>query len=72
MERCTADSLKRSYFVIYNYDDYVVCYIDDIVELQEKYINYSVKDLKKRFQRKGNPLDVVIDNVFYKLYRFEE
>lgn len=58
---------NEAYFVLYDKNDFIICYFDNLTELS-KHINYDCKHLVYRFNKFGNPLNIVIGNEFYKLY----
>lgn len=62
---------EMSYFVLYDKNDIPVCYFENFEELQ-KHINYRCSDLVTKFNKFGDSIKIVIENQFYKLYRFED
>lgn len=63
--------MENNYFVLYDFNDNIICYIDNIYELVNYLPNYRLRDIKRRFlNSKVGYIGIVIDNVIYKLYRF--
>lgn len=63
--------MEKNYFVLYDVNDNIICYIDNIYELVNYLPNYRLRDIKRRFlNSKFGYIGIVIDNVIYKLYRF--
>lgn len=59
-------------FVLYDENDNVVCYFNNIDELK-KYSNVRPSRIYENFMRSSDCfINIVIDNSTYKLYRFEE
>lgn len=58
-----------SYFVLYDMEDYPICYYSNLEELLE-HINYNRYELVRQFKKFGNSIKLVIGNQFYKLYKF--
>ena len=69
----TTNYLKEhSYFVLYDMNDNVVCYLHDYSELPNILPNYRLSDITRNFNKSDGFIQVVCDKSFYKLYRFEE
>ncbi len=60
-----------SYFVLYDYEDFPICYFDSLEDLL-RHINYNRYELVRRFKQFGNDIKIVIENKLYKLYKFEK
>lgn len=58
-----------AYFVLYDKEDYPICYFDNLTELLG-HINYSGRNLLKEFNKHGNSVNIIINNKIYKLYKF--
>ncbi len=59
-----------TYFLLYDFDDNIISYFNDIKEFSIKY-NYEIKELNRKF--KNSLFDYIIlylDNHTYKLYKF--
>lgn len=63
------DFRKENYFVLYDENDYPICYFDNFYELS-KHINYRCSDLVCKFNKFGNCINIVIGNKLYKLVTF--
>jgi len=62
--------MEKNYFVLYDNNDYIVCYFDNIREFAFKY-NYQYYELRRKFKNsKTNFINLILDNVEYKLYSF--
>lgn len=61
---------KENYFILYDLDDFIVCYFDNFKELS-KVFKYSVSDLVHEFNRYDTDrLIVIIHNTKYRLVTF--
>lgn len=59
------------YFVVYDYNDNIVCYFDDFNELKRYLPNYRDRDIRRRFLKsKENFINIIIENTIYKVYKF--
>jgi len=64
------EGMEKNYFVLYDNNDYIVCYFDNIREFAFKY-NYQYYELRRKFKNsKTNFINLILDNVEYKLYSF--
>ena len=63
--------LKKSYFVLYDANDFPICFFEDFWELL-KCINYNKYELIRRFKENNKFIKIVINSEFYKLYRFTD
>lgn len=73
---------KKNDFVLYkyeyendlNYEDDIVCYLENWDELHKKYLkNYRLSDLVYAYNKhKTNIINVIIDEKLYKLATFEK
>ena len=59
----------KTYFVLYDIDDYPLCYFETLEELQ-KSINYDSSKLLYRFKNEGSLIKIIMNNKFYRLARF--
>ena len=66
------DFRKNNYFVLYDLNDEVVCYLKNWEELHNKYLkNYRPNDLAKQFnQNNTDIINIVIDNKKLRLATF--
>lgn len=71
MKYNSKDFRKDNYFVLYDLNDFPICYFDNFDELS-KHLNYRCSDLVSRFNKYGNNLKIVIGNEFYKLFTFKD
>jgi hypothetical protein len=58
------------YFALYDLNDNLLCYYDDLKEISVKY-GYEIKELNRKFR--NSVFDYIIlclDNHNYKLYKF--
>lgn len=59
-----------NYFILYDFEDNIVCYIDSLNEFKLKF-NYPVYELNRKFKNsKSNFILFNIENKKYKLYKF--
>lgn len=59
------------YFVIYDLNDNLICYVDNFIELKKFMPNYRDRDIRRRFVKSNfNFINIIIDNVIYKVYKF--
>ena len=59
-------------FVLYDENDNIVCYFNDIDEIK-KFSNVRPSRIYKNFEKSFDDfINIIIDNKFYKLYRFED
>lgn len=59
------------YFMLYDYNDNIICYINNFEELKKFLPRYRKRDLLRRFKNSSlNYIDIIISNSFYKLYMF--
>lgn len=64
----TSKELRNSYyFVLYDVDDFPVCYFDNFDELG-KHLNYPLKKISYMLNIYGNLLHIKIGNKVYKLF----
>ena len=56
------------YYVIYDLNDNIIAYIDNLEELSS-YTNFKKKYLKFRFKNR-NYLNYIYDNSYRKIYKF--
>lgn len=59
------------YYVLYDKDDNLQCFIDSYEELK-KYTNYSFKVINYYFNKKGDYIYIQCFGKRYKLYRFSK
>lgn len=72
MEKVHAKTFRKdNYFVLYDFNDNIICYFDNFDELS-KHLNYECKYLVHKFNVYGNLIHIVINNVMYKLYTSNE
>lgn len=58
------------YFVLYDSNDNILCYYDNIKEISVKY-NYEIKELNRKFKKSIlGYITLCLDNHNYKLYKF--
>lgn len=58
------------YFLLYDLDDNIICYFNDIKEISIKY-NYEIKELNRKFKNSlFNYIILHLDSHTYKLYKF--
>lgn len=69
MKLNSKDFRKNNYFLLYDNYDRLVCYFDNFDELS-KYTNVPVRNLVRKFNESLGFINIVIDNVKYKLYTF--
>ena len=61
-----------SYYVLYDLNDNVVAYYDDLSEFSSIF-NYFLKELNRKFKKSmSNYIYCDIDSQRYKLYKFKE
>ena len=60
---------KEAYFVLYDDQDFPICYFENVYELLQL-INYSTRDLLKRFNKYGDLIHIIINHKKYSLMRF--
>ncbi len=72
MDKFTSKKIKNDcYFVLYDFNDFPVCYFDNFDELS-RHINYSSRRLAILFNAYGNLLHICIGGIMYKLFATEE
>lgn len=59
----------KSYFVVYDLEDNIVCYLDTLVELLKFLPNYRYRDLKRRFNNEDY-IQINVDKQRLKVYKF--
>lgn len=58
------------YYVLYDLNDNLVCYLDSLKEFLEKF-GYSLKEINRKFRNSiENYIYLIIDNKTLKLYKF--
>ncbi len=58
------------YFVLYDIDDNLVSYYDNLLEFTSKF-NYPIKEINRKYKNSlFNYIFLDIDNLRYKLYAF--
>lgn len=57
------------YFVLYDLEDNIVCYFDNIYEVKRYLPNYRLRDIKRRFFN-SDFIKIIIFGRTYKLYHF--
>ncbi len=58
------------YFVMYDNNDNVVCYLDNLDEFLNKY-NYQRKEILRKFRNTSSDfINLILENSSYKLYKF--
>ena len=62
---------NNTYFVLYDVQDYPICYFDNLEEVL-KCINYSPSKLLYRFKNEGFLIGVTLGNHYYRLARFTD
>lgn len=62
---------KNNFFVLYDSNDFPVCYFDNFEELS-KHLNYPCFYLVRKFNECGNTINIIINNVGYKLFTTTE
>ena len=63
------DFRKNNYFVLYDMNDNVVSYYDNVEDLQSSILpNYRCSDIVKKFNSHGNPIKVIVDKKMFQLY----
>lgn len=62
---------KNNYFVLYDFDDNIICYFDNFEELS-KHLNYPCKYLVHQFNTYGSLINIVINQKMYKLFTTNE
>ena len=59
------------YYVLYDLNDNVVCYFDSLFEFSGKF-GYPIKELNRKYRNSlNNTINLVIDNICYKLFCFK-
>ena len=59
------------YYVIYDLNDNIICYLDNLEELKKYFPNYRTRDLKRRFKKNYEDfIQVIIDKRKYFVYKF--
>ena len=59
-----------TYYVMYDLEDNLFCYYSNILELTSK-LNYQVKEINRKFKKsKGNVININVDNLRFKVYKF--
>lgn len=61
--------MEKNYFVLYDLNDNIVCYLHSIYEVKKYLPNYRIRDIKRRLIN-HNFINIYIDNLVYKLYKF--
>lgn len=60
------------YYVMYDLEDNLLCYYSNILELTSK-LNYQVKEINRKFKKsKDNVININVDNLRYKVYKFNK
>lgn len=59
----------EDYFVLYDMNDNIVCYIENFEELRKYLPNYRVRDIRRRFLN-NSFIKIVFDNTMFKIYKF--
>lgn len=72
MKYKSKDFKKNNYFVLYDINDEIICYIDNWKELHNKYLkNYEIRNLVFEYNRNNtNIINIVIDNKKLRLATF--
>jgi len=60
--------MEKNYFVIYDLDDYIIAYIDDL-DCLAKYTNLRKKQLKYKLNNKEF-IYYIYKNTYRKIYKF--
>ena len=72
MNKFTSKKIRENCnFVLYDFNDFPVCYFDNFEELS-KHINYSSRRLATLFNVYGNLLHICIGKNMYKLFATNE
>ncbi len=62
--------MEKSFFVLYDIQDNIIMYFDNLQEFLVKY-NYPLKEINRKFKKtNSNYINVDIDNFRYKLFCF--
>lgn len=68
MNKFTSKNFRKdNYFVLYDFNDEVICYFDNFEELS-KHLNYPCFYLVNQFNTYGNLIHITINKTIYKLY----
>lgn len=67
----TKDFRSKNHFVLYSDSDNEILFLDNFEELS-RYINYTIRDLIKTFNRYAidDTINIIIDKKKYQLYTF--
>lgn len=72
MEKLTSKKFRKdNYFVLYDFNDNIICYFDNFEELR-KHLNYPCFYLVNQFNTYGNLINIVINKTMYKLFTTNE
>lgn len=59
-----------NYFIVYDINDFVVCYLNNIYELCV-FSGLRIKDVNYKFNHvKDNVININVDNLRFKVYKF--
>lgn len=60
------------YFVLYDLEDNIVCYFNNLIEFCTKF-NYANKEINRKFRNSNfNFIHVDINNIRYSLFAFKD
>lgn len=59
----------EGYFVLYDMNDNIICYIENFEELRKYLPNYRVRDIRRRFLN-NSFIKIIFNNTMFKIYKF--
>lgn len=72
MKKINAKDLREKYyFVLYDMNDYPICYFDNFDELKQ-HLNYPLKKINYMLNIYGNLIHIKIGDKLYKLFATNE
>lgn len=57
------------YYVVYDNEDNIICYLDNLFELNRFLPNYRLRDLKRRFKN-NEFIRIIVDKSILNVYKF--
>ena len=59
------------YYVLYDLNDNIICYFDNLTEISEKF-GYPIKELNRKYRNSlDDSINLVLENAYYKLFYFK-